>query len=608
MIKKIFISIACFMLVLSCFFISPITANASTGQIYTYDDSEVFSDFSNMGDYAIKSVDSFNVKGAGVLKISFIPLKDYTLSFVHRNPNSSNPSFVGNLFICNFASFEVNDQLNCNFLIRNTTSSTDGITYKLTNSLFGSINGVNYYYRNITLSANNLFEIYFSLAQFNFSYSNISLNIDNQTYFIEKEFDSSYDLNSFIDMNSETNFTFGIFSDFLDFPVSSGNYYLSNFFKDFNPGGRLMQYLPYVNYSVSDLTSYSANDVVDCYLSSGPTVRFSGGYSLFYLVKTTSNVSYSNLNNNYSFYFSNFYFQINRPFYRTNNTLCLYNFDYDHFLNNVKVSTYRLEKDNSFYDCVYNGQLPNSKFIYIYNENIANILFDNYIYLFFSFSSVLEDFNFYEYLYIEDEVVFNSLGFDFNFTYFNEPLVSSNGSYNFDFQKPGYVDMPFSLAPFYLPILEAVQNALIFLLFYCPIISDILAFIHLDQFFGALFNIFSFETGNITLLGINMGSFIWACISFLIFFKLLRSFFPILWSSRAEASSSWSDLMVKPDNLKQKERIAHHKEIYRKHKEGLKIKRAEARALKKSKTGTVFRNYTKKDFDSLYDNLDDINL
>ena len=163
------------------------------------------------------------------------------------------------------------------------------------------------------------------------------------------------------------------------------------------------------------------------------------------------------------------------------------------------------------------------------------MIFDKYIYLYFNFkydlNSVIFDDSFVS---VKDY----SFGFDFNFTYYTNPLVTSNGSFNYKFEKPSYVDMPFSLVPFYLPVLEAVENALIFLMFYCPVSSHILSFIHLDEFFGSLFKVFNFSNSSMSVLGVNLGSFLWSCMAFIIFFKLLQSFMPLIWSQTKNTAST----------------------------------------------------------------------
>lgn len=562
MIKKIFISIACFMLVLSCFFISPITANASTGQTYTYDDSELYSDTSNLGNYAIKTVESLTVSGSRVYKISFsIGSTALKFRYIHSGTGTDN-NYSGNLLYFN-SSYDSSKQIDCNIAFKCLTSTT-GISVYRNASLFGTINGVKYYYRDVIFSANNDFEIYISSYRFIGNFD--TLTVEESDIF-SRQFNQVFnnDLSSFVDMDSSTNFLLNsIDLDFISSDSNKLSSYVGNLFKT---TGSLFSNFPSFNITASELSSYNtfnSNDV-EGFIYKGTSLVYNNYTNFAYLasVESVRLGSSGGVSNTFAYKFSDFYFLVDRPVYRTNNTLVFYNFDYTNFLYNVNSVTYQLQKGNDYYNVVYNGSLSNSYFVYISNTKVNNILFDNYIYVYLSFSDITNFYSSQTFATGENNQSI-PLGFDFNFTYYNEPLVSSNGSYNFDFQKPGYVDMRFSLVPFYLPILEAVQNALIFLLFYCPIISDILAFIHLDQFFGALFNIFSFETGNISLLGINMGSFIWVCISFLIFFNLLRSFMPILWGSGKEV---YSDLTYNSRTYKAEIANEKKKESYKKYKD-----------------------------------------
>lgn len=541
MIKKILISIACFMLVLGCVF-TPVTAHASTGQTYTYTDSEVYSDTSNLGNYAIDSVESLTVSGTKVRKVTMsIPSSssDFTFRFLLNRSSSNNNVLLGNYIYFNFATV-LNQQLDCNFAIRCLTNS-EGLSYYLNGASQGSINGTTYYRRALVLQAGNTFEFYFSTLSFGGNYDEMTFGgVSNFNRFYDKVFDSSSDLTSFVDMDSSTNFLLSDF-DFDFFSSTSGT--LSRYFKSFpfSGGGTLQQNINSFSTTLSSLSSFaSTTDSYGEIWKGTFRVRDSLAFNYFWEATSGTRIGETYFSQE-SLYFSDFYFKINRPVFRTNNTLVIYNFDYNNFLSSVGTTIYQLEKGADKYNVVYNGSLPNSYFVYVHNSQVSNIIFDQYIYLHFKTGKLtfFDDAGSSTYFELP-------LGFDFNFTYYNEPLVSSNGSYNFDFEKPGYVDMRFSLVPFYIPVLEAVQNALIFLIFYCPLISDILAFIHLDQFFGALFNIFSFETGNITLLGINMGSFVWACISFLIFFKLLRSFMPILWGS---GKAVVSDVVARSNRL-----------------------------------------------------------
>lgn len=585
MIKKIFVSIACFMLILGCVFISPITASASTSQTFNYDGT-VYGDSSNLGNYSISSIESLTIDGTYLTCVKWSG--DIIFSFLSNDTSDYTSS--GNLFYYNFSVSDLSNNANCNFCFKqfnyegspsysNQAISLSASSQKVT------FNGVSYGVWQFRIRGNYL--VYFGGVTFSGNYNTLSFS-SNGSYSHSKQIVLTENLSSLVDMDSSSNFTFDLnLFDYLD----SGSDSLLNFFRyiGFVEGGTSSGQLQKRSYYFNLDSSLSFNDSSFYSIYDG-TTRKSYYSDLFYCYSVTSyGGGYIPIGDIDSFQslFNDFYFLINRPVYRTNNTLVLYNYDYLSSLQFVSSVSYQLRRGVDYYNVNYSGSLINNYFIYVSSEEVNNILFDDYIYFYITFSNFVSSSSSL------------SLGFDFNFTYYNEPLVSSNGSYNFDFEKPGYVDMRFSLAPFYIPILEAVQNALIFLLFYCPIISDILAFIHLDQFFGAIFNIFGFSNNGITLLGINLGSFVWACISFLIFFKLFRSFMPVLWSSKVEASSSWSSLMARPDKLKEKERLAHHREIYRKHKESLKNKKSDQVKIR----GKI---YSQKELDSLWDNLDDI--
>lgn len=222
-----------------------------------------------------------------------------------------------------------------------------------------------------------------------------------------------------------------------------------------------------------------------------------------------------------------FFFFIHRPSYRVDNTLVIYNFDYYNLLYSVNNVTYQLQVNGDFYDIIYNGKFPNNYFNYFYNDTVANTIYDEYVSLYLSFDDNV--------LVSENGSIL--LGFDFNFAFYVQPLVTSNGSYNYTFDKPGYVEMPFSLAPFHLPVLEAVENCMIFLVFYCPLISDVLAFLHFDLFFGGLISIFDF------ILGSGVGDFVLGCLAFVIYWSILKMLFPVFISSgRASASKFINDI------------------------------------------------------------------
>lgn len=210
-----------------------------------------------------------------------------------------------------------------------------------------------------------------------------------------------------------------------------------------------------------------------------------------------------------------------RPYCCLKNSLIFYCYDYLSFLSYVNSFSCYYRRGDYAYKVFYEKKIPNLNLITFYCNDIENILFDEYISLEFVLSSSLTG----NILSIGEDGVFISFGFDFNFVQYAQPLVASNGSYNYSFKKPSYVDMPFSLYPFYIPVLEMCQNAIIFVVFYCPIISDILELIYLDRFIGALLQIINF------ILGVPIGSFVLASIGFIVYYMVLRSFMPIIYDS-----------------------------------------------------------------------------
>lgn len=630
MCKKTIISLALIFSILVgglFVFLKPTQVYADTvsNNTVVYDtDTTAVGDTSVFGNYAIDSIESLTINGTFVYKTVFTPRTNYTLTFLDFFV--VNNSYYGNLFILNLA-HGLDSQFDCNFAIRCLTSET-GLRIQSSSTSYGSINGIGFYYRYIHLYANQQYELYFSTLCFSGTYNNLTVapsiqsNIQtsttiNATYF--NKVINSTDLSSFIDMSSSTNFSMNDFS-FMDF-VSTNSLKFSNFLsKFFIVSASLNQTLPSCSFSASQLSAFSVlldRSKVSFYCS---LYKGSSQVSLFcfdYFLSASSNVQYSSSatrTRQKGVYFKDFYFLINRPVYRTNNSLVLYNYDYDNFLSKVSSVTYQLQKNDTKYNIVYNGTLPNSYFILVSNEKINNMIFDKYIYLYFNFkydlNSVIFDDSFVS---VKDY----SFGFDFNFTYYTNPLVTSNGSFNYKFEKPSYVDMPFSLVPFYLPVLEAVENALIFLMFYCPVSSHILAFIHLDEFFGSLFKVFNFSNSSMSVLGVNLGSFLWSCIAFIIFFKLLQSFMPIVWSSVAGTSKNTLSGFgrLKDSNYRYKQRVALERRA--EHERALKRKLfiSKERALRemndfreKHQSKRNFIKSNKSKMDNLYDNLDNLDL
>ncbi len=537
-------------------------------EVVTYTDTKVETDVSNLGNYAINSVEALNVSGCLVYKLVFEirgNTDNYDIVFASYQ-SYNNLSYHGNYFLFNSV-YAFNNQIDCNFAIR-CLSGSDKISFVQSNILIFNFNSRNYYRRYIRLYAGHKYELYFSSGTFGGTYSNMML--DSSSDYSSRIFSQNFtnansSLSDFVDMSSESNFSF---SDF-DFRfISSNSYTLSYFFSRFFgmtktlPTQSFFNPSVYANFNVGHGVGQTGRILL---YKNNTTALTSGSTDFFYGCESQSSLLDQTIMHypyEVSYYFTNFEFLIYRPVYRTNNTLIIYNFDYLNFLNKVSGLTYRLRRDSVYYDCVYNGSLPNNYFIYLYNDQVANILYDEYISLFIRFSDPLSESSFQN----GRTTSSFSLGFDFNFTYYNEPLVTSTGAFNYTFERPNYVEAHFSLVPPHIPVLEWVQNAFIFVMFYCPITSDLLKIVHLDEFIGGLMNVFAFEQGSISILGNNIGGFLWACIAFLIFYRLLQSFMPILWGSVKESYGdlTYNSRRYKSEQIKEKKETKYKKYLEKK--------------------------------------------
>lgn len=321
------------------------------------------------------------------------------------------------------------------------------------------------------------------------------------SYPINEYFDEN--INNLCDMSSDTNYNISLMN-------FSNNNYLYYLYNSCNNNTLKTFFSCSTDFSSFGLRKYNETNFVD-YSSTSKNL-----YEIrcdFYFCLDDFNVN---------FITKSFKIDIYKPSYRLNNSLIFYCFDYLPFLNNVNAFDCYYRRGSYLYKLMfYDNKIPNSYYSVYFNNEFNNIIFDEYISLVFDLSTL--DLN---QLIIDNTGVYLSFGFDFNFVQYSQPLVASNGSFNYTFDKPKYVDMKFSLTPFYIPILELVENALIFLMFYCPIISDILEIIHLDLFMGGIINVVNF------ILGGTVGQFVLSCIAFIIFFELLRRFMPVVYSAK----------------------------------------------------------------------------
>lgn len=322
-------------------------------------------------------------------------------------------------------------------------------------------------------------------------------------------------LSSYLDMNSSTNFSYNINDVLLGDTLSSSTSVtefnnLSWFLTDIAVGSR---------YGYSFTHMYFGN-VMNCNSKS----------SFFWIQQDGSNYTpYFNYVQNgfmemwctnydckirenrpvkYAFsskiYVKDFEIKVNRPVNRTENTLVLYNYDYDCAISSISSVEYALSKDSNIYKANYTGTLPNSRIIGFVCDELQNRLYDEYIYIYITFVNNSVDFS-----NLEDF----SLGFDFNFSRFYEPLVIEDNIFFQDINFPG-LNKPEHWYQFAGWIMYGVT----YILFYNPIIEPVTRF--LFPFISILINVCKF------LLNLPLGQFILAYIGFMVITKFIGSFMP----------------------------------------------------------------------------------
>lgn len=478
-------------------FDTPITSDinlygyTASGQVVDYDGT-LSSDYSNYGNYAIDSVEFLEVSGVPVYHLVF-NVANFTneeLLYIYSDYGSSSAPNLNS----SFNSFILNSSNSSQFF-----SIFGYIEGNFSFNLVSYLNGqIGQYSINVPNGSNTLAHLYFAPSRFSALSSN-SFTFESN-YFTNRYYNG---VDAVVDMSSDTNFSFDISvnydasslnNDFLNYLF---NYESGSFLKSFSLNGEDIY-----NFNFS---TYSNNNWLN---RNVPVTNISvgGGNPLDTF---TDNI-----------YISDCFFFVHKPSYRVDNTLVIYNFDYYNLLYSTDYISYQLQRNGALYNVNYNGSVENTYFIYLSNENVNNTQFDEYVSVSIGFLN-----NLLPFVHTDNNTYTCDLGFDFNFTYYVQPLVSNNGIYNYTFEKPGYVETPFSLYPFYIPVLELVQNAFIFLLFYCPIFSDIVELLNFDMFFGSLLNIFDFITTS------AIGEFVYACLGFLIFWSLLKGLFPALVSS-----------------------------------------------------------------------------
>ena len=240
-------------------------------------------------------------------------------------------------------------------------------------------------------------------------------------------------------------------------------------------------------------------------------------------------------------------------------TLSFYfNTDLDGLFNSLLIYNYNsnlLQKCNSVYMNLARSTGSGASDYQHYNLGTpTDFTFPNYLYTSFistEYSSVIftelmnvnfviSDDDISDIVYFDNYVMSINLGFDFNLIYSSHPLVTDDSVFDIDFEKPSYVKAEFSLSPFYIPVLELAQNLIIFIMFYCPIISDIFNYIGLNVFLSTLLTVVQF------IVGLPLGQFVIALIGFFIFFNIVKSFMPVLYSSAGETYTAIYDDIPHP--------------------------------------------------------------
>lgn len=233
-------------------------------------------------------------------------------------------------------------------------------------------------------------------------------------------------------------------------------------------------------------------------------------------------------------------------------TLSFYfNTDLDGLFNSLLIYNYNsnlLQKCNSVYMNLARSTGSGATDYQHYNLGTpTDFTFPNYLYTSFistEYSSVIftelmnvnfviSDDDISDIVYFDNYVMSINLGFDFNLIYSSHPLVTDDSVFDIDFEKPSYVKAEFSLSPFYIPVLELAQNLIIFIMFYCPIISDIFNYIGLNVFLSTLLTVVQF------IVGLPLGQFVIALIGFFIFFNIVKSYMPVLYSSGSSFGSTF---------------------------------------------------------------------
>lgn len=527
-----------FLVGLSLAFSSQYIVNADTINTYNYDLTFV------------ENSNSFQVGGISDIRdLSFNYTFCYKFTYtttssevVLRFIGSSNSSiaYSGNLFYFNHSNSaiaESESNLMYNIAIRVKDGSTGSIS-------LGPNSGSSSTTRKITLSS-GIYDVYFTTGAIIGNYSTFrilptyytagsnsliyfgrgrSILFNNYTDFTNSS------LSDLVDNNANTNFNFKINELIYRMSIATGGII------NVNQGDTGFDIKPFNNFYVNNsnisftFPNYSTLSLGYLYLNETATISS---------VTTWYNVTYCNFNfNNISNYSINLvsdkiYFNINKPTYRFNSSLTIYNYDYLQLLNSVVQINYKMSRNNDIYSLTFPSSLPNYRNLIFFNNDIKNIQFDQYIDFTMYFNQPI-NLNILNFDTLSTDIF--EFGFDFNFDQYLSSLVIGDGSFSdFDTYKPQYVAMNFSLTPLYIPILEGLQNIFIFIIYDMPLFNDVFRILGFSNLFNLLVSIFNFISLFIDLSTVN---FISGIIAFFVSFNILKTLVPVAYSSVSSYSKN----------------------------------------------------------------------
>lgn len=463
---------------------------------------------SDIGNYAISDIVSLNLEGAFLTSVDYVfkpeDNNDFLVLEVPKNTITETISNVKSfLFNTNDDKFDFNMFVECStsFSISRFPMSDnyDWLYIRPDNSTTNAILNVSYTNASYYYDSNG----------------NIQTTL-NSPYYKETNYMFTEDTNQFVDMNSDTNYEIKFFNPYNDefspyLSHNSGTYlsynlFFAYFYQNEIPFTSFTISSSNVNLSDSEFYYKTANNVVSDKITCGFVQ-----YSVTDFAKFQA-----------QYFITDFYFIVDKPTFRVNNSLIIYNYDYYNTLFNVDELMYQLGKNGDYYNIKYTGEIPNYKYLYLDNEVINNTIFDRYIFIHMHFTNtalnLLEADNFKAY----------PLGFDFNFVYYTEPLISDSSTFDYDFDKPKYKDTG---DIFNINWLAVVYNIVVFIAFYMPLVSHVFEMLGLNYFFGGLLNVISFIFDN------PLGNFLLGCLAFIIFFKLMLWFWPMAWEVTKNTTS-----------------------------------------------------------------------